>query len=170
MDAREYVVIELMGLERTLLRVIGGLTQQEMAWRPSCGCNSIGLILFHVARSDDSFTLPTLTGQKAVWETEKWCDRLGMPVTERGGGYSAEQVNAFVVPPLKDLSAYSQAVRSKLLAHVKAMKPDEFDKKITVPYFGEMTIAAFIALMIGHASQHTGEMSYVRGLQRGLDK
>ena len=88
MDAKEYVVIELMGIERNVLRVMDTLTQQEIAWRPSCGCNSIGLILYHVARSDDSFTLPTLTGQKAVWETEKWCDRLGMPVTESGGQYT----------------------------------------------------------------------------------
>jgi len=170
MDAKEYVVIELMGVERNVLRVMDTLTQQEIAWRPSCGCNSIGLILYHVARSDDSFTLPTLTGQKAVWETEKWCDRLGMPVTESGGQYTEEQVNAFNPPPLKDLAAYSQAVRSKLLASVQEMKPGQFDQKITVPFFGEMTVAAFIALMISHSSQHIGEMSYLRGLQRGLNK
>ena len=61
-------------------------------------------------------------------------------------------------------------MRSKLLACVQEMKPDQFDKKITVPFFGEMTVAGFIATMMGHSSQHIGEMSYLRGLQRGLNK
>ncbi len=170
MDAKELIVIELMGLEKNLLRIMDTLTQKEISWRPATSCNSIGLILYHIARSDDSFTLPTLTGQKAAWETEGWCGTLGMSVTDSGGQYSAEQVDAFVPPPLKDLSAYSEAVRSKLLSHINAMKSEEFDKKVTVPYFGEMTVGAFLAIMIDHSSQHIGEMSYLRGLQRGLNK
>ena len=170
MDAKELVVMQMQNHERNLSRVLDSLTQDEIAWRPSNGCNSIGLILYHLARADDSFTLPTLTGQKAIWESEEWCGRLGMPATESGGQYSAEQVNAFVPPALKELSAYSQAVRSKLLAHVQAMPAEEFDKKITVPYFGEMTVGGFVGIMIDHASQHIGEMSYLRGLQRGLNK
>lgn len=170
MDAKEFAVIQLMNQERNVQRVTDSLSQDEISWRPSCGCNSIGLILFHIAKGDDSFLLPNLTGQKAIWETEKWCDRLGMPVTESEGQYSAEQVNTFVPPCLKDLVAYAQAVRARLLAHIQAVKPEEFDRKITLPYFGEMTVAAFVAIMIDHASQHIGEMSYLRGLQRGLNK
>jgi hypothetical protein len=170
MDAREFAATQIANQERNLRRIMDTLTQEEIAWRPASACNSIGLLLYHIARSEDSFMLPTLTGQKAVWETERWCDRLGMPMTESGGQYSAEQVNTFVPPPLKELVAYSLKVHSKVLSHIRAMGPDEFDRKITVPYFGEMTVAGFVALMIDHSSQHIGEMSYLRGLQRGLNK
>lgn len=170
MELKEYIVIELMRVEGNILRILESLTQEEIAWRPSCGCNSIGLILFHIAKVDDSFILPILTGNKEIWEIEKWFEKLGLPITESGGQYTVEQVNAFKPPLLKDITAYSQAVRSKILSYVQEMKPNQFDRKTTVPYFGEMTIAEVLALMISHSSQHIGEMSYLRGLQRGLDK
>ena len=170
MELKEYIAAELIGLERSKTRVLESLTQQEIAWRPAPACNSIGLILFHIARTDDSFLLPTLSGQKEIWNIDKWCDKLGLPVTESGSQYSAEQVNSFCPPPLEDIAAYSQAVGAKILTRIQEMKPDEFDKKITLPFFGETNIASVIALMISHTAQHLGEISYLRGLQRGLDK
>ena len=55
MEAKDYLLVELDGLERNFQRVIDGLKQEEIAWRPAFGANSIGLILFHMARSEDSF-------------------------------------------------------------------------------------------------------------------
>ena len=170
MELKDYIAIELIGQERNMSRVLDNLTQQEIAWRPSCACNSIGLILFHVARADDSFLLAKVMGQRELWESEKWCEKLCLPFSESGSQYSAEQVNAFSPPPLKDLMAYSRAVRSRIATSIKDMKSDQFDKKITLPFFGDMTIAAVVAIMIDHASQHIGEMSYLRGLQRGINK
>ncbi len=48
MDLKEYINMELDGVKRGIGRVLNGLTQEEIAWRPACGCNSIGLILFHI--------------------------------------------------------------------------------------------------------------------------
>ena len=55
MDAKAFVKIGLDGLDRNLNRITDGLKQEEVAWRPAYGANSIGLILFHVFKSEDSF-------------------------------------------------------------------------------------------------------------------
>ncbi len=55
MDIKEYVALELDGVKRGLTKVLDGLNQQELSWRPACGCNSIGLILFHMVRFEDTF-------------------------------------------------------------------------------------------------------------------
>jgi uncharacterized damage-inducible protein DinB len=170
MDAKEFALLMVASQERNVLRIIDTLTDHELAWRPASGCNSIGFLLYHLARGDDSFMMPALTGQKAIFDMEGWGDRLGMPATEGGGELSAEQVNAFVPPPRKELNAYSQAVRARVLSLVKAMKAEEFDRKINAPYFGETTVGALVAIMMDHTSQHIGEMSYLRGLQRGINK
>lgn len=170
MELKEYITSQLMGFERNIQRVLDTLTQQEIDWRPSSGCNSIGLILFHLSRSDDSFLLANILGEKELWQTEKWFEKLGFPATENGSQYSVDQVNAFRSPPLKDITAYSQAVHAKIMESVKEMKPEQFDKKLTVPYFGETTVGALVAIMMDHSSQHIGEISYLRGMQRGIDK
>ena len=50
-----------------------------------------------------------------------------------GAHYTAEQVAAFVVPDLKDLFAYAEAVRKDTLEYLKGLKPKDFDKKVNLP-------------------------------------
>ena len=170
MELKEYICIELEDLGRELTTIMNGLTQQELTWRPACGCNSIGLILFHMARLEDWFVQARMQNETEVWEIEKWYQKLNLAENEAGSHYTVEQVNAFPVPKLKDLLAYHDAVRARTLNYLESLTASTFDSKITLPWTGEITVAATFSIMIGHASQHIGEMSYLRGLQRGLDK
>jgi hypothetical protein len=170
MELKDYVSVEFDGLDRNLKRVLNGLTQPELEWRPACGCNSIGLILFHVVRGEDSFVQARLQNKTEIWTTGKWHKRLNVPENEAGAHYTVEQVNCFPVPKLEDILAYYEAVRAATKEYVKQLTPASFDNKITMPHFGEITVAAMISLIVGHASGHIGEISYLRGLQRGMDK
>jgi len=169
MELKEYMRLELQGLERNVMRVLDTMTQDEIMWRPACGCNSIGLILFHTARTEDSFFNARLENKPEVWETGQWYKKLNVAENEVGAHYNEEQVNAFPVPRKEDLLAYYSAVRQQTIANLETMKAEDFDKKITLP-FGEFSVGGIFALMIGHGAQHTGEISYLRGLQRGMDK
>jgi len=170
MEIREYVQMELDGLKRSMSRVLKGLTQSELMWRPACGCNSIGLILFHTARSEDQFVQARLQGRPQVWESEKWFTKLNMAESEAGGHYTVDQVNAFPVPDVKDLMAYYDAVRARTTEYLKTLTPDSFERKITMPPFGELAAAMMWNIVVTHTAQHVGEISYLRGLQRGMDK
>ena len=169
MELKDYIRIELDGLERGFKRVLNGLNQDEVMWRPVCGCNSIGLILFHTARWEDSFVQAHLQGKTEVWENEKWYQKLNLAENEVGAHYTAEQVNAFPVPKLADMLSYYNAVRAQTLDYLKKMTAGSFDKKITMPHFGELALAAIFSIIVGHSSQHIGEISYLRGLQRGMN-
>ena len=171
MELNQYIIIELDRLERNIKRVLDGLAQAELMWRPSCGCNSIGLILFHMARTEDSLINARIRNKTEIWGTGKWYLRLNVAENEAGAHYTAEQVNAFPVPKLEDMTAYHDAVRTETKEYVNTLAPASFDETITMPPpFGDMPVAAMISLVIGHASQHIGEISYLRGLQRGMDK
>ncbi len=170
MDVKEYVALELAAVKRGLTRVLDGLNQQELSWRPACGCNSIGLILFHMVRFEDTFVQARLQGKPEIWVTDKWYQKLNMVETEAGAHYTADQVNAFKVPELKDILAFLEVVRAATQDYLKGLSPESFDKKIQTPRFGEVTVAFMVSLIIAHEQQHVGEMSYLRGLQRGADK
>ena len=170
METKEYVQTELSGLKRGMSRVLKDLTQNELMWRPACGCNSIGLILFHTARSEDAFAQARLQGKPQVWEAEQWYKKLNMAESETGGHYTVEQVNAFPVPEAKDMLAYCDAVRARTLEYLQTLTPEAFEKKISMPPFGEVTVAMIFTIVVTHTAQHMGEISYLRGLQRGMDK
>jgi hypothetical protein len=168
-ELKDYIRLELDGLKQSLKRVTDTLTQDEIMWRPACGCNSIGLILFHIARGEDMFVNGFLQNKAHVWETGKWYNRLNVAQNLGGSHLTVEQVNTFPVPKLADMMAYYTAVRKQTLAYLDAIKPADFEKKVKLP-FGEFTMAGVFSLIIGHTAQHIGEISYLRGLQRGMDK
>ncbi len=170
MELRDFIQTGLDRARQAIIRATDGLTSYELMWRPGPEANSIGLILFHQARSEDMFIQTRVRSKPSVWESEKWHEKLGLPAAETGGGYTAEQVSAFRVPELKDLLGYGEVVRQKTLEYLKEMTPDKFDQKVTLGRMGEITIGTLFAIIIVHAAQHAGEIAYLRGLQRGLGK
>jgi hypothetical protein len=50
------------------------------------------------------------------------------------------------------------------------MPIEEFDRTINIPNFGDVTIGAMFAFTAVHLAEHAGEISYLRGVQRGMDK
>ncbi|OGO40075.1 MAG: hypothetical protein A2147_07425 [Chloroflexi bacterium RBG_16_57_8] len=171
MEVKVYIQSQLEGLKRGSGRALKDLTQAEYMWRPSCGCNSIGLILFHVARSEDMFVQQRLRQKPQVWESGKWFLKLNMAENEAGSHYTIDQVNAFPVPDAKDLLAYYDEVRANTVEYLASLKQDDFDRKLTIlPFPGETTVAAIFSLVVMHSAGHFGEISYLRGLQRGMDK
>jgi len=169
MELKEYIRTELVGLERAIKRATDSLTQQELMWRPSSGCNSIGLILFHIARLEDSFTKTRIQNKPAIWTTEKWYEKLKLAENEEGAHYTVEQVNAFPVPDKDCLLAFYGAVHAQTKEYLNSLTPDALDRKVTMPR-GDATIASLFSFIISHATGHIGEISYLRGLQRGMDK
>jgi hypothetical protein len=50
------------------------------------------------------------------------------------------------------------------------LTPDKFDEVIDTRFFGELPIGKIFALLLCEITQHIGQIAYLRGLQRGLDK
>jgi hypothetical protein len=170
MELKDYILMEVEGLKRSSTRTLDTLKQPELSWRPACGCNSIGLILFHIAKSEDSFVQARLRGKPEIYETGKWYEKLNLAKDEAGAHYTVDQVNAFPVPELKQLLAYYEAVRAGTLEYLKGLNAADFDRKITMPHFGDVSVAVIFSIITSHTSQHIGEISYLRGILRGMDK
>jgi hypothetical protein len=189
MEAIKLIQNGLENVTRSIERTLEGLTPAELKWQPRPDANSIGLILFHIARSEDSFIQSMLQGKPQLWESGKWYQRLKKAVDDRGAHYTAEQVASFAVPEMKELRGYIEAVRKLTLQYLKTVTPDMLDDKVDLPPMGpppkdapggktapprrppfEPIVGVILLITVTHAAQHAGEISYLRGLQRGMDK
>ena len=178
----------LENVNRMVDRTLNGLTPAELSWHPRPDANSIGLILFHMARAEDTFVQFVIQRKPTLWEAEKWYEKLGKDKSDSASHYTPEQVDSFHVPDLKDLQAYSTAVRKKTLEFVQTITPTKLDEKVDLPPFGpppsvkgvaaepprkppfEPIVGSLLMLTVTHLAEHAGEISYLRGLQRGMDK
>jgi uncharacterized damage-inducible protein DinB len=185
MEMKDLVQNGFDNVKRTLDRTLDGLTAEELKWQPKPDANSIGLILFHMLRTEDSM-VHRMQGKPQIWETEKWYQKFNKTIEDGGAHYTAEQVAAFVVPDVKDLLAYSEMVRANTLEYLKGLKPKDFDKKVDLPPpptpvvipggrpiptrpFNPV-VGSMLVHEVTELAGHAGEISYIRGLQRGMDK
>ena len=171
MEMNDFIIDILNHTKESVTRAVDGLTPEELAFQPDKECNSIGFLLWHQARAEDSLINGMVQQKPQVWTSENWYQK--MKVTENpeddGWGYTAEQIAAFPVPELKDLLDYAGAVRAKTVEYLQGMIASDFDKVTKAP-FGELTIGQMLSLTMCELNQHTGQIAYLRGLQRGLNK
>jgi hypothetical protein len=189
MDGRVLIQYGLENTKRSIDKALDGLTYEELKWQPKADANSIGLILFHIARSQDMFIQSVIRGKQQIWEVGKWYQRLDKSASDQGAGYTSEQVAAFIVPAMKDLLAYYEAVHQETLSYVNKLTTDMLDQKVTLPPMGPPPASApgakaappkrppfdsitgsLLMMTVTHAAQHAGEICYIRGLQRGINK
>ena len=171
MELAEFMKRELERLQQGIGRATNDLAPAELKWQPNPEGNPIGFLLYHIARTEDRFVQASLQGKPPIWVSEKWYEKLNIPESDSGGfGYTAETVAAFAVPELAVLQAYSEAVRAQTVELLDNMTPEKFDEIINIPPFGELTVGALWVVIVGHHTQHAGEISYVRGLQKGMNK
>ena len=172
MELREFVKMALDRVKQGTDRTIGELTPAELKWQPNPEGNSIGFLLYHMTRTEDRFVSANILEQPTEWISGRWAQKLGIPETDSGGfGYTAEMVAAFPVPGLPDLQAYADAVRKKTNETLDGMTSEQTDRIVKVGGpFGDVPLGRLWAIIYSNITQHVGEISYLRGLQRGINK
>lgn len=181
MENKELILTGLQNVKRGLDRTLDTLTPEELKWHPRSDANSIAIILFHMIRAEDSSIHTMIQGKLQLWESEQWYQKLNKSSTDSGSRYTAEQVAGFAID-VKELMAYGEALRKQTLGYLETIKPEDFDKKLNLPPMPpppagapprpafNFTVGTMLLMLVTHLSQHAGEISYLRGLYRGLNK
>ena len=177
---RDFIVQTLEDYNVRVNAAIEPLTSEEMGWNPDPEANSIAFIYWHVSRVEDGWTSAFAKGEDSLWLRESWGDKLGLSDLGSGFGYSPEQVANFPNLPKDLLQAYFASVRKETLEFLGGLQEGDFDTVPgrapfpeapgTVSRFREFSLARMYRQLIGEEDQHLGQISYVRGLQRGLGK
>jgi len=167
MDAKELLLRSLEESRGYLTKALNGLTQEEATWRPSPECNNIAFILWHTTRVEDFFVNRVIKREKELYETQKWQEKLGTPV--KAYQYSVEELQAWPTPKLEFLTEYANSVREKTLAFLNSI-PTERLSEVPRPDRSPDSIGVMLEHLMTEVALHVGQIAYLRGIQRGLDK
>ena len=180
MELKTFIEQTLDECKRRLYRTLQDLTPAELAWRPGPEANSISFMVWHVARVEDRWLHRFAQDITEVWQRDGWYQRCGLPENDTGVGYTAERVASFPNPEITELEGYFDAVRQETLTYLRGVDPSALDvhpQRIPFPEVGggrplpdDFTIARMFRQLIGEENQHFGQIAYLRGMQRGLDK
>jgi len=169
MKTKDYIQSQFDFLHAALIKITDGLSAEELAWQPGAA-NSIAFLMLHIARSEDINITMRLQGKPQVWASGKWYEKYHLPADETTFGWTEEKLATFKYPDLKDMLAYAEAVHAETKKYLAGLTPQELERIVNVSYLGDIPIGKLFARMIIHLSGHVGEMSYIRGLKRGLNK
>ena len=180
MKLGDFIEQTLEDYHTRVLAAIKPLSHEEMTWRPDPESNSVAFIFWHVIRVEDRWTNTFAKDGQEVWLRGRWHEKLNMPKHDVGFGYSSEQLEGFANPPKEDLQEYFHTVRTEMLEFLRGLDDADFDAVPDRTPFPENTgsaerfrvfsLARMYRQLIGEEDQHLGQISYVRGLQRGLNK
>jgi uncharacterized damage-inducible protein DinB len=167
MDAKELLLRSLEESNGYLTRALNGLTQEEATWSPSPECNSIAFILWHMTRVEDFFVNRVIRREKELYETKKWQEKLGTPV--KAYGYTVEELRTWPAPKLEILREYANSVRENTLAFLNSISPERLSE-VPRPDRSPDSIGVTLGHVTTEIALHVGQIAYLRGVKRGLDK
>lgn len=170
MDTIELTLKFLDHSEGFLTKALDGLTQEEAAWTPSPECNNILWTLWHMTRLEDYWVNTVAQNKEELYEVEGWQEKLGTPPEERGAGYTLEQIQAWPMPKLEVLRGYHDSAREKTLAFFNAATPEILSEVIPQHRHSPEPRGIILGRIFTDMLLHVGQITYLRGIQRGMNK
>ncbi len=145
--------------------VVEGLDDEQLNWRPDPGANSIGWLLWHLARVEDSH-LADLKGSQQRWTQDGWVQRFGLDydVSDIGFGHDSDAVAQFFVADPSLLISYYEAVHSRTREILSELADKDYARVIDTSYDPPVTVAVRLVSVVNDTTQHIGQAAYVRGL------
>jgi hypothetical protein len=152
-----------------VLKVVDGLSDEQLAWHPAPRAHSMAWTLWHVARCADKFAAQ-VGSTKEIWTKEALAAKWGLAEILFGsnglGTGVDDEIAATLRPPSKDqLVDYARRSFAALDAVVDRFDAEAVAREQMTFYFDEpAAIGRAFVTSIAHENRHLGELEYVKGL------
>ena len=153
-----------------LRMALDGLTPEERRFQPIPDSHHIDFAVWHMARVEDNWLNRFAQCTANVWNRDGWPERLDLPERDSGYEFTAQQVRDLPAFDIDELMSYYDSVRAATLAYLDSISEDDLE---TCPHPDSRpgyTVGKMFSHVIVEESQHTGQVAYLRGIQRGLNK
>jgi hypothetical protein len=167
MNERELLIEAFDRLPELISGAVDGLTPAELHWAPARGANTIGWLVWHLTRIQDSH-IAELLDEPQVWVTGKWAGRFDREPEpdDTGYGYSAADVTAIRPDGADALTGYYQATARQTHKLLDDVTKNRLDRIVDDNWDPPVTLGARLVSVLGDDMQHVGQAAYVRGMLR----
>lgn len=163
MESSDLLIEAYTHINRIVHQAIDDLSQDQLAYRPEEGANSIAWLVWHLTRIQDSH-LKNVVQLEEVWSTEQWDERFGMSGNETiGFGDSPDDVAA-IRPPRAILLGYHDRVAGRVLDYLPTVDADELDRIVDTNYDPHVKAGIRLMSVVQDNTQHAGQARYIRGM------
>jgi hypothetical protein len=144
---------------------VEGLTPEELSWSPAPSANSIGWLVWHLARVQDHHVADLLDTDQ-IWVSGDWAGRFGLDPDAENTGYGHTAAQAAEVRPdgPDALTGYFDAVAARTRDLLGALKADDLDRVVDERWDPPVTLGVRLVSIVNDDDQHIGQAAYVRGL------
>jgi hypothetical protein len=142
-----------------------GLSAAGLNYRPDPDANSVGWLVWHLARVQDDH-VAHLAGREQAYVRDGWAARLALPPDESdlGYGHTSQQVGAVKFEEPGALLAYYDTVHARSLEYVAAVSAAELGRIVDERWDPPVSAGVRIVSVIDDCMQHAGQAQYVRGM------
>ena len=147
---------------------VDGLDPGQLRRPPAPGANTVGWLVWHLTRVQDSHVAELLDAEQ-VYVQGDWARRFGREPDpdDSGYGHSAEDVVAVAPESAQALVEYYRAVHERTAEYLAGLKPDDFDRVVDESWDPPVTLGVRLVSVLSDDLQHVGQAAYVRGLLLG---
>ncbi|MCL0102086.1 DinB family protein [Dehalococcoidia bacterium] len=172
MSVKEFIRDSLALTRKDLLENVRDLDPEELQSRVVPHVNPIAFLLWHLARVEDGWIQRPVQRRDHLWLTNGWHRKFEMPEDQRdiGHNYSVEQIDAFKTPSLDLLLGYLEEARGATLAFLDLWDPDTDQREVRTIWGSIIGVADVFKILLWEINQHAGQIAYIRGLLRGLQR
>jgi uncharacterized damage-inducible protein DinB len=152
-----------------VLKVVDGLSDDQLAWRPTPRAHSMGWTLWHIARCADKFATEAGGGTE-IWTREQLAAKWGLADVLMGtngvGTGIDDDTAATLRPPSKELLLdYARRAFARLNQFVDGLDAAAVERE-HVSFFtdGPASVGRALIASMTHDARHLGELEYLKGL------
>ncbi len=144
-------------------RVIEGLDEQDLIYRPKEGANTIAWLIWHLTRVQDDHVAAAFS-KTQLWH-QGWSDKFNLPFDNNATGYGQSTKDVGLVKASgKLLSDYHDAVHAKTISYIGGLKEVDYQRVVDEHWQPPVTLAVRLVSVLADDLQHVGQAAYVRGL------
>jgi len=144
--------------------ILEGLSEDDLAWRPDPGANTVAWLVWHLTRVEDDHVCDA-SGQEQAWTADGWADRFALPFPESEHGYGHSPAEVGQVRVTGDLLAgYLAAVGERTHAWVATLGPGDLDRIVDDRWDPPVSLGVRLVSVVNEVNQHVGQAAYLRGL------
>ena len=170
MDFKDIVRMALDEYLAELRTALSGLTPEERRFQPTADAHHIDFAVWHMARVEDGWLHSFAIGDQQLWQKDGWSQKFGIPERDSGFGYTSEQLANLPQFDIDDIMAYYDSVRQETLRYLDGLTVEELARCPNEERRPGYSIGNMFSHIIVEESQHVGQIAYIRGIQRGLNK
>jgi len=165
MTTAELLADALGRIREVVHAAVSGLTPEQLAFRPNGTANSIGWLVWHLARVQDDHVAGA-AGAGQVWIAQGWASRFDLPFDAAAIGYgqSSDQVGAVQVESADLLIGYYDAVHEQSVRYVGGLADADLDRIVDERWDPPVALGVRLVSVLSDDLQHAGQAAYLRGL------